>query len=148
MIDPSELLYHMFLEDIPLCGVQLERVSFYIWVFSWLWLTTHHFWCRHRNCCTWLLYGRSLLSPWYSTRNPAGVLEICQTDHGIWHSGGICMEYNGNCIYIAMSCNSVQSLTRFHEKKLKFHGMSNDDQPLPTPMDDNQRQLPKTRTTT
>ena len=33
MIDPSELLYHMFLvwnEDIPLCEMQPEQFSFYI----------------------------------------------------------------------------------------------------------------------
>jgi len=74
---------------------------------------------------------RSLLSPWYSTQNLASVLVFCWTDHGIWHSGGICTEYNGNCVCIIMSCNSVQSPTPFHEKKLKsmdglvdFHGTS------------------------
>jgi len=49
---------------------------------------------------------RSLLSPWYSTWNPAGVLEFHWTDHGIWHSSRICTEYNGNYV---MSCDSIQS---------------------------------------
>jgi len=34
------------------------------------------------------------------------------------------MEYNGNCLSIVMSCNSVQSPTPVHEKKIEFHGMS------------------------
>jgi len=46
MIDLSTLLYHMFLEDLLLRGVQPEWVSSYIGVFLQLWLSTHHFLMR------------------------------------------------------------------------------------------------------
>jgi len=68
--------------------------------------------------------SRSLLSPWYSARNLAGVPEFRRTDHGIWHSGGICTEYNGNYVLIVMSCDSVQSPTRIREKKNEIRGPS------------------------
>ena len=56
------------------------------------------------------LFLRSLLSPWYSAQNLAGVLEFHPTDHRIWLSGGICMEYDGNWVFIVMSCNSIQMI--------------------------------------
>jgi len=34
------------------------------------------------------------------------------------------MEYNGNYVFIVMSCDSVQSLTRIREKKNEIHGLS------------------------
>ena len=59
MIDLSEVLYHME-QRHPIAWDATGMVFFYIWVFSWLWLTTHHFWCICGNFHTWLSIAANL----------------------------------------------------------------------------------------